>query len=131
MARKFNHELRNVENFFAWLLLSRDLTLLRLCFKRIQAIEPGEISDRLLKSGETMKNETEHFVQSVKGVILSPQDVEKKEECGRWFKIIIDTLNQIIADARLTARSPFDLSMVWKIGRKSVEHSVLFLEETT
>jgi hypothetical protein len=93
-------------------IVSIDLIVFRLCYKRIQNIEVGEIADRLKKSGDTMKTETEGFMAAVKGSLLSHGDPDKKEEANRIFKIIIDTLNQIIADARLTARSPFDLSMV-------------------
>jgi hypothetical protein len=64
-----------------------------------------------MAGGDTVKTETDKVLQSIKEALISP-DPAKREDASRKLKFFMDTLNQIIADARLTAKSPFDLSMV-------------------
>lgn len=84
-----------------------------MCLKRLRNIEPEtELFNRMKKHSEVVKTESERLLTTVKDVLMNPNNPERHEEKTYVVNKFIDLINLIISDARLSAKSPFDLSMV-------------------
>jgi recombinational DNA repair ATPase RecF len=80
--------------------------------KRLKNIEPGDLYERMAKHSDNVKTECEKVLSVIKDVLINPNDANLFGEKEQQLRKFIDLINKVIEDARLSARSPFDLSLV-------------------
>lgn len=93
-----------------------------MSYRRIKNIESGDLSDRLTVAANTVKDKTETFLYSMQvtfflphlqqNSIKDPSNVTHQDTKEQTYKLLLVTFAEIVRVVRLTAKSPFDLSLL-------------------
>eukprot|EP01119_Soliformovum_irregulare_P005075 TRINITY_DN1645_c0_g1_i1.p1 TRINITY_DN1645_c0_g1~~TRINITY_DN1645_c0_g1_i1.p1 ORF type:complete len:1202 (+),score=426.97 TRINITY_DN1645_c0_g1_i1:72-3608(+) len=85
--------------------------IIRLSYRRIKNIEGGTISDGIRNCAEEIKGQTDEFTKTMQKC-FSDATLGLQEEKTLQRKHLIDVLTELIRLVKLTAKSPFDLSLL-------------------